>query len=149
MIFLLWKLVKQCKSTLDCKTVHIFVYSRLLRHTLLISLLTLRKKPTVVQSKSALKNHIINLFIPQYSYLIAQSTLKMPHNFCFFITPNQKARQSEIKINRLLWISVKIAPTQGIGWMVICMKLSTQAVSSFHCVFTGAKYRKGLFCGNK
>ena len=120
-------------------------HSRLLRHTLLI----LRKKPTVVQSKSALKNHIINLFIPQYSYLIAQSTLKTPHNFCFFITPNQKARQSEIKINRLLWISVKIAPTQGIGWMVICMKLSTQAVSSFHCVFTGAKYRKGLFCGNK
>ena len=107
------------------------------------------KKTDCSQSKSALKNHIINLFIPQYSYLIAQSTLKMPHNFCFFITPNQKARQSEIKINRLLGISEKMAPTQGIGWMVICMKLSTQAVSSFHCVFTGAKYRKGLFCGNK
>ena len=91
------------------------MYSRLLRHALLISLLILRKKPTVAQSKSALKNHIINLFIPQYSYLIAQSTLKMPHNFCFFITPNQKARQSEIKINRLLGISEKMAPTQGIG----------------------------------
>ena len=52
-------LKESAKAFLDCKTVRIFAYARfarvrLVRHALPISLLILRKKPTVLQSKAFL-----------------------------------------------------------------------------------------------